>query len=323
VGVLSFWQKGLGSPFLPYFAARIAEVKAGTALTRSGKQFSYFSRDGYASAYKYTALYQEKTSQTLRPGAMDEAWYEEFIRFLHTQPIRHNTVASVVKKTKGIQRRMCKAEKIPFPANDVQYGQEITTKVYCTRQEIAEMARLDLPAGLSSVRDAFIVQCYTGLRFSDLKRLLLNLAASTQQVDDGTFFTIRQQKTGADVVIPIATSVASILNRRGWEFPANWSIQYYNQTVKEVAKRAGLTGKVTVYFTRNTIQVAERVEKHLLVSSHTARRSFATNAYLLQMPVLNIMRMTGHKTEAAFMRYIRAEGVESAMSVIDHPFFQQ
>jgi site-specific recombinase XerD len=42
-----------------------------------------------------------------------------------------------------------------------------------------------------------------------------------------------------------------------------------------------------------------------LVSSHTARRSFATNLFLSGFPTLSIMQITGHKTEKAFMRYIK------------------
>jgi integrase len=45
--------------------------------------------------------------------------------------------------------------------------------------------------------------------------------------------------------------------------------------------------------------------KYKLVTSHTARRSFATNAFKQGVPSLAIMQITGHRTETSFMRYIK------------------
>ena len=49
----------------------------------------------------------------------------------------------------------------------------------------------------------------------------------------------------------------------------------------------------------------EKFEKWQLVSSHTGRRSFASNAYSMGIPAVTIMAITGHKTEAAFLKYIK------------------
>ena len=65
-----------------------------------------------------------------------------------------------------------------------------------------------------------------------------------------------------------------------------------------------------------------RVEKHLpkykLIASHTARRSFATNSYLMGIDILAIMQITGHKTESAFLKYIKVEGIQYAQRVKDY-----
>ncbi len=45
-------------------------------------------------------------------------------------------------------------------------------------------------------------------------------------------------------------------------------------------------------------------KKHELVSSHICRRSFATNIYG-KIDTLTIMKITGHKTEAQFLNYIK------------------
>jgi integrase len=42
-----------------------------------------------------------------------------------------------------------------------------------------------------------------------------------------------------------------------------------------------------------------------LLSTHTARRSFATNLFLSGFPAISIMKITGHTTEKSFMKYIK------------------
>ena len=54
------------------------------------------------------------------------------------------------------------------------------------------------------------------------------------------------------------------------------------------------------------------MRKWEMISSHTARRSFATNEYLNGTPSITIMAVTGHKTEKAFLKYIKVTSREHA-----------
>ncbi|MFQ8804876.1 MAG: hypothetical protein ACLR8Y_06890 [Alistipes indistinctus] len=58
-----------------------------------------------------------------------------------------------------------------------------------------------------------------------------------------------------------------------------------------------------------------------MVKTHTARRSGATNMYLAGIPTIAIMKITGHKTEKEFMKYIKITEEESAMELMNHPYF--
>jgi integrase len=49
-----------------------------------------------------------------------------------------------------------------------------------------------------------------------------------------------------------------------------------------------------------------------MISSHTARRSFCTNEYLKGTPALTIMKVSGHKTESSFLKYIKISSKEHA-----------
>ena len=90
-----------------------------------------------------------------------------------------------------------------------------------------------------------------------------------------------------------------------------------------VASRAGIKEPVTIERSKGVFIVGQVIEKYNLVTSHTARRSFATNAFLAGVPTLSIMKITGHKTEASFMRYIKMSAKDNAIKMQQHPFFNK
>jgi hypothetical protein len=55
-----------------------------------------------------------------------------------------------------------------------------------------------------------------------------------------------------------------------------------------------------------------------LVTTYAARRSFATNEYLAGTPTVTIIAITGHKTEKAFLRYIKLTPNEHAKLLKQH-----
>ena len=62
----------------------------------------------------------------------------------------------------------------------------------------------------------------------------------------------------------------------------------------------------------------DTMEKWQMVSSHTARRSFATNLYNQGVEVITIMKMTGHRTEGAFLKYIKVTEEQHARKLEQH-----
>ncbi|HBE43099.1 MAG TPA: integrase, partial [Bacteroidales bacterium] len=47
----------------------------------------------------------------------------------------------------------------------------------------------------------------------------------------------------------------------------------------------------------------------------------ATNMYRAGIKALNIMRITGHRSEKTFLRYIRQTNEEVAEELAQHPYF--
>ena len=61
-----------------------------------------------------------------------------------------------------------------------------------------------------------------------------------------------------------------------------------------------------------------RKHKYDFITNHTARRSFATNMYQKNAPILSIMSITGHTTEANFLKYIKIDEQKHADMIAEY-----
>lgn len=88
-----------------------------------------------------------------------------------------------------------------------------------------------------------------------------------------------------------------------------------NKYLKEVAKEAGFDEIQQVKSYKGGNAFIANTPTHQLITTHTARRSFATNMYLMGVPSITIMAITGHRTEKAFMKYIKVTPKEHAIQL--------
>ena len=135
------------------------------------------------------------------------------------------------------------------------------------------------------------------------------------------FLTVPTIKTNKNVVIPLRQYVIDIINRYDG-FPEAISPQKFNDYIKEVCQTSEMNDQVLVRKHIKSKVIPEYKPKWELVTSHTGRRSFATNAYLNGIPSIKIMKITGHKKESTFMKYIRISEIENAMDLADSDFFK-
>ena len=193
---------------------------------------------------------------------------------------------------------------------------EDVDKIYLSENEIKILEEYDLTKNrrLETARDMFVIGCYTALRISDLKRV------TDQHIiinNDGWFIEIEMQKTGKKVRIPISDRLKAILQKykdsTGKFMPKGISPQKTNDYIKEVAAKIDIfKTEVVINSTLDGKRVSNNIPKYELISNHTGRRSFATNAALKGISYQAIMPITGHKTEKSFLRYIKIDGVDAA-----------
>lgn len=99
--------------------------------------------------------------------------------------------------------------------------------------------------------------------------------------------------------------------RYNYELPKVLSYKF-NERLKELGKLAKLKQKVEIVRKKGVNRMAEVSQKWELMSSHTCRRSFCTNMYLAGFPAEELMKISGHKSPAAFVRYIKVDNKQAA-----------
>ena len=131
------------------------------------------------------------------------------------------------------------------------------------------------------VRLIFLLGCFTGLAFSDLKKLRME---DVYTLGDGRrYLSICRTKTQNGSIVPLLPIAEEILAYVGqgrteglWfrEFPVN---SHFNRKVRELLVKAGCS-------------------PHTEASSHTARHTFATTICLENgLPIETVSRMLGHR----------------------------
>lgn len=170
-----------------------------------------------------------------------------------------------------------------------------------------EILKLHPNAKYEETRDIFILAAHIGIRHGDLS----SLNKSNWDLVNRTV-EVHTHKTGATVLVPLSPTVIEIYNKYKGKFPIPREKGKFNSQLQKIGRLAGIDQ--TIYIKKNVggKVVIEEKKKYELISSHTARRSFATNLYLRCKNARLVMNFTGHTTEDNFKKYICIDKKEYA-----------
>ncbi len=299
--------------FHEFFESYIAECDTRQNGHRGGQIVTYKTKREYARTHEYIRRFEKKIGRRLDFGDFDKPLLQSFVAFLQGLNLATNTIAHKLISLKALLREAVERELTDnMRWHGFRHVTEDTEAVALDVNELERIRRCNLSKHphLAEIRDLFLIGCWTGLRFSDVIRL-------RPEHIHGDLIIIQQQKTNNYVTIPIHPVFREIWDRYGG-IPLTISNQKFNDHIKEVCKAARLREKVMKSITRGGKKTTTVYEKWQLVSSHTGRRSFATNLYKSGFPSISIMQITGHKTETAFLKYIKVTPEEHARLLAEH-----
>lgn len=302
--------------FFDYFI-----LTAKKRLNNPKNPIKYRTIQHYQTTKNKIEAYEKYIGKKLTLQEISLKFHNDFIEYLENEEsLNPNTIGGYI----DVIRQVCdkadiKAYKInnDYKSSEFYSPSNITSDTYLTINEIHKINNHKLnKEHLDNARDWLIISVWTGLRVSDLLTLKKN------NIKDG-FINKDTLKTNFPVIIPIHNQVKAILKKRKGNFPRKISDVNYNKYIKEVCKEAGIINVIegakmclTEIHTDGKKKKGYRKRfskfpKNELITSHIGRRSFASNHYG-KIDTLTIMKITGHKTEAQFLKYIKITPSEYA-----------
>jgi len=242
---------------------------------------------------------------------------ESFTTWMNEQEYSANTIAS---QYSIIKVWLSDAEKEGLVIDKSFHSYPTKThevdNIYLTEDEIQRLYNIDFSneeikkqvdpqSNIEQTRDLFIIACWTALRYGDWHDL-----SKSQITKDRINMTTH--KTMEGVTIPIHPMVNKIIKKYNGHLPKSVDKSKTIKQIQKCGELAQINEPVILHRIRGGIEVIMKEPKYKFITNHTARRSFCTNMYLRKIPIQSIMAISGHTTEANFLKYIKVSKEQHA-----------
>jgi integrase len=230
-------------------------------LLHVGKDLAYSTYEKYVFTYDKVKAFIASSlkRKDILLKSVTTRFIMDFDHYLRVQDSnQHNTAVKYCLNLKRILNVAVLQGLIPlnpFKAHKTVYKD--TPQVYLDEQELflLENTSLTKPSHLL-VRDLFLFQCHTGLAYTDMAALCLGDISTDNK---GRKWIIKaRQKTGIVCTIPLLSKPLELIDKykdvnttQNSLFP-HYSIQKYNQYIREVGELAGISKKLSSHVGRRT-----------------------------------------------------------------------
>ena len=290
---------------------------------RRGQRYTLGTIKNYQGLLEQWKLFEKWRGKKVKFGDVDTNLHQELITYFNSKKYSINTIGRHIRCLKVIldiaynnDLHQLVPEKTYRHKNFVAPEGE-TESVVLTLTELKEIEKLDLKDRPSHdlARDVFLVGCYTALRYSDYNRI------RPEHLKKNNTLSIKTKKTGTRVIIPIKPELMKILKKYGYSLPRTYE-QKVNQYIKEIVRLAKITELIPVEKVKGGLTVKSMVPKCDLIMTHTARRTGVTIMYNEKVGIENIMKITGHKTEKSFRKYLKISAEDAAAKMAEMEYFK-
>ena len=261
---------------------KFAAVKNHLMNFRDGLTFDFFDEKGLNDYVTYLRDVKEMRNSTIGKQLSFLKW---FLRWAFKKGLHQNNAYDSYKpKLKNTQKKI----------------------IFLTWEELNKLRGFEIPAAkqaLDRVRDVFLFQCFTGLRYSDV----FNLRRSDIKGDHIEVTTV---KTSDSLIIELNKHSKAILDKyKDVAFEDDKVLpvitnQKMNDYLKELAELVGIDEPVRQTYYRGNERIDEVTPKYALLGTHAGRRTFICNALALGIPPQVVMKWTGHNDYKAMKTYI-------------------
>lgn len=282
-----------------------------------GRDKSPSTLKAYKTSLASLKDFEKKENYPITYDTITLAMYYKYVNYMRRKGYKQNTVA---KRIRSLKVYMGEAVDLGYTSNEQFRSKKFSApeieieSVYLTEKEINDLYYFDTSfnPSLDRVKDLFVFGACTGLRYSDYSKIQNENIVSDE---DGTFLHVKTKKTDNLVVIPCNDTVLSIFEKyknNTNRLPKAITGQKFNQYLKDVCKL------VPGFDQTGRILGDPAKPLYACITSHTARRSAITNWHNSGFSTIDLMAISGHKTPAAFLRYVKTTKVQIAKRLQKH-----
>lgn len=249
--------------------------------------------------------YSDHTKAPISFDTFDKAFYSRFLNYLlNTRDHNNNTAGKTIKLLKSFlfwchENEHIKTDhfkKYKIISNPIDI-------IALSETELMNIFNMDLSDNprLDKVRDIFCIECFTGVRISDIQ----NMKWNDIDLKLGKW-KILTKKTNQFLTVQLNDYALAILNKyKGQSSPLpKISDQKLNLYIKELAEKAKIETPITVRVHKGK-KITESTEpKYKLISTHTGRRSFITLSLKNGLRPELVMSIVGHTSFQTMQKYI-------------------
>lgn len=239
-----------------------------------------------ATITKFTTIKNniKKFDEFLTFVALDENRLTDYVNFLRDKKEMRNS--TIEKQVKFFRWFLLWATKKGYNRNNTFESFKPNLKaakkkvIFLSWEELTQLREYEIPEAknyLDRVRDVFLFQCYTGLRYSDV----YNLKRSDIK---GNQIEITTIKTADSLIIELNAYSLEILEKyKDFHFENNKvlpviSNQKMNDYLKELAELADINEPVRETYYKGNKRIDEVTPKYALLGTHAGRRTFICNS---------------------------------------------
>jgi len=305
--------------FFPFLQKYIDDLKSGQRMIKGNKIADPKTVQRYKTAKKSLLEFEKKSGSSLTFEAWNDELYNEYIRFLtFVKKYKINNIGFYQKQLL-IYLKAARKEKLLVAdwLDEKTILSEDPDDIYWTKKELHHMEHYDLSDDerLDRIRDVTLVGCNTGFRISDWPQIHSENFKTTEE--GNRYIEIFPDKESATPPsAPLLPIVERILLKYNGILPVI-SDQKYNEHLKELCKKIGHIQQLKIRYVKEGKTVVETVERWTQATSHTCRRSYATNMFLDGVEPYLIMKATGHTTEKSFKKYLKLNNSAAVNAIAD------
>ena len=274
---LEYIKRGINVTLNLLKDAVISNVSPAARLVDFGRQVIGESDRRNATKQNYTTLFNnlERYKRNLLLTDIDYHFVTQYEKAMKDGGVSHNTIISRLRMLSALMNEAKRRDLIstnPFEKFKIQ--SMVSKKGYITYEQLHKIEKMKLCGKEDKVRDAFLVGCYTGLRFSDIVSL------RQSNIDNG-WLTKKMVKTGFVVEIPVnelyGGAFIEILRKYGNDIGNLTKTLYCNAKVNKILR-----------------DILDRIGVDRKITFHSSRHTFATLLIQKGVAITTIQKMLGH-----------------------------